>query len=138
MLQNALLPGHLCLLPGFPGHNALICSTISLLKVGHFDLPLEHYGSSLFALLLQVPPAAGQVSSNSMQLKVESFSLTKKCLQQIGLRSIMKKYYYMDTVWHMFSTRHHIANVPNRHNTHFVTIRAHSHATMPQFSTTSS
>jgi hypothetical protein len=47
ILHNALLPGRLCLVPGFPGHNALICSTISLLKVGHFDLQIPNWYSNI-------------------------------------------------------------------------------------------
>jgi hypothetical protein len=112
MLQNALLPGHLCLVPGFPGHNALICSTISLLKVGHFDLPTPKWYWNImdqvclprtFLSAKKFPPL---IALNLK--KVDEPKVPPPCLHQVGLISIMKKYYYMDTLRHMFSTLHHI------------------------------
>jgi hypothetical protein len=104
----------LCLLPGFPGHSALICSTISLLKVGHFDLQIpkwylnimDQVCSRCHLFICQRKTFPPVIAWNLK--KVDHLLVPPSCLQQVGLRSIMKKYYYMDTVWHMFSTLHHI------------------------------
>jgi len=41
--------------------------------------------------------------------KLNQLQVPPSCLHPVGLISIMKKYYYyMDTLWHMFSTLHHI------------------------------
>lgn len=106
MLHNALLPGHLCLVPGFPGHNALICSTISLLKVGHFNLQIPKWCSNILDQVRSPCTFCSFVSKKNFPpliawslKKLDQLQVPLACLQQVGLRSIMRKYYYMDTLW---------------------------------------
>ncbi len=83
----------------------MICSTISLLKVGHFNLQIPILDRTFWIESVHLAPFVHLSAKKFPPLiawnfkKLDQLQVPQSCLQQSGLRSIMRKYYYMDALW---------------------------------------